>query len=260
MKQLSPAKLRKPLLRKPGAERGQGASLDEIEWDEALAILTKRLKHIRATEPRKLAFFTGRDQMQALTGLWAQQFGTPNWAAHGGFWLGEHGRCRALHDRILVLGVRRSRLGSREVLRAVGRRRRSLRATRSRSASTRSKRHGAKFVSINPVRTGYSAIADQWIPIRPGDRRSARAVDRPRAARRRDDRLRVSCTLYECAVAGGTRTRHGGRLLFSRVIAKDDRWSTTTPPGRSPALSRSTRGQRCSEATCSPTVRMPGAR
>ena len=35
--------------------------------------------------PRKLAFFTGRDQSQALTGWWAQQFGTPNYAAHGGF-------------------------------------------------------------------------------------------------------------------------------------------------------------------------------
>ncbi len=23
--------------------------------------------------------------MQALSGLWAQQFGTPNWSAHGGF-------------------------------------------------------------------------------------------------------------------------------------------------------------------------------
>src|SRR6266513_2356108 len=30
------------------------------------------------------------------------------------------------------------------------------------------KRRGAKFVSINPVRTGYSAIADEWVPIRPG--------------------------------------------------------------------------------------------
>ena len=29
--------------------------------------------------------FTGRDQMQALTGLFARQFGTPNYAAHGGF-------------------------------------------------------------------------------------------------------------------------------------------------------------------------------
>jgi anaerobic selenocysteine-containing dehydrogenase len=30
------------------------------------------------------------------------------------------------------------------------------------------KRRGGRFVSINPVRTGYSAIADEWIPIRPG--------------------------------------------------------------------------------------------
>src|SRR5437762_14289034 len=30
------------------------------------------------------------------------------------------------------------------------------------------KRNGAKFVSINPVRTGYSAIADEWVPIKPG--------------------------------------------------------------------------------------------
>ncbi|MDP3864054.1 MAG: molybdopterin-dependent oxidoreductase, partial [Rhodoferax sp.] len=30
------------------------------------------------------------------------------------------------------------------------------------------KRGGGRFVSINPVRTGYSAIADEWIPIKPG--------------------------------------------------------------------------------------------
>src|SRR5947209_15876724 len=34
MKQLSPAKLRKPLKRKAGAERGESA-FEEIEWDEA---------------------------------------------------------------------------------------------------------------------------------------------------------------------------------------------------------------------------------
>jgi anaerobic selenocysteine-containing dehydrogenase len=72
------------LRRKPGALRGRN-EFDEIEWDEALAIVEARLRAIRTTDPRKLAFFTGRDQMQALTGLWAQQFGTPNWAAHGGF-------------------------------------------------------------------------------------------------------------------------------------------------------------------------------
>ncbi|MEZ5649502.1 MAG: molybdopterin-dependent oxidoreductase [Burkholderiaceae bacterium] len=30
------------------------------------------------------------------------------------------------------------------------------------------KSRGAKFVSVNPVRTGYSAVADEWLPIRPG--------------------------------------------------------------------------------------------
>ena len=30
------------------------------------------------------------------------------------------------------------------------------------------KTRGAKFVSVNPVRTGYSATADEWVAIRPG--------------------------------------------------------------------------------------------
>ena len=30
------------------------------------------------------------------------------------------------------------------------------------------KERGAKFVSVNPCRTGYCAIADEWIGIRPG--------------------------------------------------------------------------------------------
>ena len=30
------------------------------------------------------------------------------------------------------------------------------------------KQRGAKFVSVNPVRTGYSAIADEWVGIKPG--------------------------------------------------------------------------------------------
>ncbi|MCK6385297.1 MAG: molybdopterin oxidoreductase family protein, partial [Rhodocyclaceae bacterium] len=35
-------------------------------------------------------------------------------------------------------------------------------------ALSKFKRNGGRFVSINPVRTGYSAIADEWVPIRPG--------------------------------------------------------------------------------------------
>ena len=30
------------------------------------------------------------------------------------------------------------------------------------------KRNGGRFIAINPVRTGYAAIADEWVPIKPG--------------------------------------------------------------------------------------------
>jgi len=164
MHQHSPAKLSKPLMRV--GERGSG-EFREIEWDEALATATEWLAKIRADDPRKLAFFTGRDQSQSLTGFWATQFGTPNFAAHGGFcsvnmaaagmytlggsfWeFGEPDWARA--KLVLMFGLAEDHDSNPIKI--------SLSAMRKR---------GAKSISINPVRTGYSAIADEWIGIRPG--------------------------------------------------------------------------------------------
>lgn len=83
MKQYSPARLTKPLKRKEGAQRGE-SQFEAIEWDEACEIMEKRLSHIRTTDPKKFTLFTGCDQMQALTGLFAKQYDTPNYATHGG--------------------------------------------------------------------------------------------------------------------------------------------------------------------------------
>ena len=85
MKQYSTAKLTQAVDAEARHRARRGRFTNRYQWDQALDLLTDRLEDIRATDPSKLAFFTGRDQMQALTGLWAQQFGTPNWAAHGGF-------------------------------------------------------------------------------------------------------------------------------------------------------------------------------
>jgi anaerobic selenocysteine-containing dehydrogenase len=80
MQHYSPARLRAPLLRT--GPRGSG-EFKEILGRGAGA-RTGWLAEVRAP-PKKLAFFTGRDQSQSLTGFWAQAFGTPNFAAHGGF-------------------------------------------------------------------------------------------------------------------------------------------------------------------------------
>ena len=82
MQHTAPSRLRAPLKRI--GPRGSG-QFKEISWEEALGTATEWLAEVRATDPKKLAFFTGRDQSQSLTGWWAMQFGTPNFAAHGGF-------------------------------------------------------------------------------------------------------------------------------------------------------------------------------
>ena len=109
MTQYAPARLSSPLLRV--GERGSG-EFREISWAEAMEIATGWLRNIRETDPRKLAFFTGRDQSQSLTGFWAAQFGTPNFAAHGGFCSREHGGRRALFHRRLASGNSASPTGT----------------------------------------------------------------------------------------------------------------------------------------------------
>ncbi|MHB8679449.1 MAG: molybdopterin oxidoreductase family protein, partial [Rudaea sp.] len=164
MQHYSPARLHKPLLRT--GERGEG-KFREIEWSEALALAAKWLGDIRAREPDELAFFTGRDQSQALTSWWAQQFGTLNYAAHGGlcsvnmaaagmytlggsFW--EFGEPDWEHTKYLMLWGVAEDHDSNPIKLGLG----------------KLKGRGAKIVAINPVRTGYAAIADEWIGIRPG--------------------------------------------------------------------------------------------
>ena len=164
MQHYSPARLTGPLLRV--GERGSG-EFREISWEEAIGLAVDWLRPLRETDPRKLAFFTGRDQSQALTGWWASQFGTPNHAAHGGFcsvnmaaaglysiggsfW--EFGEPDWEHARwFMLLGVAEDHDSNPIKL-----------------GLAKLKERGAKVVSVNPVRTGYSAIADEWIGITPG--------------------------------------------------------------------------------------------
>jgi anaerobic selenocysteine-containing dehydrogenase len=166
MKQYSPARLTQPLKRKPGTERGAGEFV-EIDWDEAFSMLEERLRHLRATDPKKFALFTGRDQMQALTGLFARQFGTPNYAAHGGFC-----SVNMAAGMIYTIGGSFWEFGGPDLDRArlfvmIGTAE-DHHSNPMKTALAKFKRQGGKFIAINPIRTGYAAIADEWVPIKPG--------------------------------------------------------------------------------------------
>ncbi len=166
MKQVSPARLTKPLRRKPGAKRGE-SEFEEISWDEAMDMLTERLGRLRAEDPKKFALFTGRDQMQALTGMFAKQFGTPNYAAHGGFC-----SVNMATGMIYTIGGSFWEFGGPDLERAklfvmIGTAE-DHHSNPLKIQISKFKRRGGRFVSINPIRTGYSAIADEWVPIKPG--------------------------------------------------------------------------------------------
>ncbi len=166
MKQYSPARLTKPLLRKRGALRGD-ADFEEIGWEQAFELLQQRLAGIRAEDPKRFALFTGRDQMQALTGLFAKQFGTPNYAAHGGFC-----SVNMAAGLIYTIGGSFWEFGGPDLERSklfimIGTAE-DHHSNPMKVALSHFKRAGGRFISINPIRTGYSAIADEWVPIRPG--------------------------------------------------------------------------------------------
>ncbi|CUH40886.1 Tetrathionate reductase subunit A precursor [Jannaschia seosinensis] len=160
----SPARLRAPMKRT--GPRGSG-QFEEITWDEALDLAVSWLGPIRDAAPEKLAFFTGRDQSQSFTSWWAQAFGTPNYAAHGGFcsvnmaaagiytmggafW--EFGQPDWERTKLFLLfGVAEDH-DSNPIKMGLG----------------RLKERGARVVGINPIRSGYNAVADDWFGITPG--------------------------------------------------------------------------------------------
>ncbi|MCH1411797.1 MAG: molybdopterin oxidoreductase family protein [Rhodobacteraceae bacterium] len=160
----APSRLDSPMKRV--GPRGSG-EFKKISWDEALNLAVEWLKPLRKKAPEKLAFFTGRDQSQSFTSYFAQMFGTPNYAAHGGFcsvnmatagiytmggsfW--EFGQPDWDYTKLFILfGVAEDH-DSNPIKMGIG----------------KIKDRGAKVVGVNPIRTGYNAVADEWLGITPG--------------------------------------------------------------------------------------------
>ena len=198
---------------------------------------------MRASDPKKLAFFTGRDQSQSLTSLWATSFGTPNWAAHGGFcsvnmaaagqytvggsfW--EFGEPDWEHaGYFLLFGVAEDHDSNPIKL-----------------GLSRLKARGAKIVAINPVRTGYAAIADEWLGIRPGT-----------------DGLFILALVHELLRLGRVDLDYLARLTDAGWLVVDAPGTATmgsTPATSRAATSSSTRRRRVMPAEAAARPRLGG--
>ena len=164
MQHYAPSRLRAPLKRV--GPRGSG-EFEEISWDEALEMAVGWMGPLRNEDPSKLAFFTGRDQSQSFTSWFAQSYGTPNYAAHGGFcsvnmaaagiytmggafW--EFGQPDWDRTKLFMLfGVAEDHDSNPIKI-----------------GLSKLKERGARVIGVNPIRSGYNAIADEWVGITPG--------------------------------------------------------------------------------------------
>ena len=164
MQHYSPARLKQPMKRV--GPRGSG-EFEPISWDEALTIATDWLAPVREKDPKKLAFFTGRDQSQALTSWWAKQFGTPNFAAHGGFCSVNMaaGGIYTIGGAFWEFGAPDWDLTEMFVLFGVAE---DHDSNPIKIGLGKVKGRGKRVVSVNPVQTGYAAISDDWYGITPG--------------------------------------------------------------------------------------------
>jgi anaerobic selenocysteine-containing dehydrogenase len=227
MQHNAPSRLRAPLKRV--GPRGSG-EFEEISWEEAYGIAESWLRPIRETNPEKLAFFTGRDQSQSFTSLWAQSFGTPNYAAHGGFcsvnmaaagiytiggafW--EFGQPDWDHTKLFILfGVAEDH-DSNPIKMGIG----------------KIKARGARVIGVNPIRTGYNAVADDWVGITPGTDglfilsmihclMKAGKMDLEYLAQFTDAPLLINCDAKSPEYGLKLRDENGKELVIDRVTSK----------------------------------------
>jgi hypothetical protein len=121
--------------------------------------LSARVEAIRAEDPKRFALFTGP---------FARQFGTPNYAAHGGSCSVNMaaGLICAIGGSFCEFGGLDLDLDPSKLFVMIGAAE-DHHSNPSKIATSKFKRRGGRFVSINPTRTGYSALANAWVPGKP---------------------------------------------------------------------------------------------
>jgi molybdopterin-containing oxidoreductase family molybdopterin binding subunit len=166
-----PSRVKTPLKRtNPTKGIGIDPKWQAISWDEALDLLTQKLKKVREDDPRKLVIATFDHYALGvlIRPVWATAFGTPNcdWVGyycgnylHASMYLTNgsfHSDFDLDHCNYAIL------LGNQQGFLA------GLNANVAARKMADARRRGMRVVVVDPVGTNAAAKADEWIPIRPG--------------------------------------------------------------------------------------------
>jgi molybdopterin-containing oxidoreductase family molybdopterin binding subunit len=166
-----PYRLTRPLKR-TNPEKGIGIDpmWVEIDREEALEIITKKLKEVKEEDPRGLLVWGLDFQLSAVPAIFCSAFGTPNRgqataayycgpALHLVHYLMEgafQGEPDFKHCNYLLM------VGSQEGMMV------SLVATFMAREMAEARARGMKLVVVDPVCGVAASKADEWVPIRPG--------------------------------------------------------------------------------------------
>lgn len=168
-----PRRVKAPMVR-TNPEKGPGVDpgWKEISWDEAMDLVTEKLKPIRETDPRKLVVASG-DFQRIFNWAWPAAFGSPHFFSTVGQYCGA-----AYHPINGITDASFAAVNDYEYCKywlQVGAgdgfsSHLHLSGSAKRMADARM--NGMRVVTVEPRMSPAAAKADEWVPIRPGTDRA----------------------------------------------------------------------------------------
>ncbi|MDA8264052.1 MAG: molybdopterin-dependent oxidoreductase [Actinomycetota bacterium] len=168
-----PRRVKAPMVR-TNPEKGPGVDpgWKEISWDEAMGLVTEKLKPLRETDPRKLVVASG-DFQRIFNWAWPAAFGSPHFFSTVGQYCGA-----AYHPINGITDTSFAAVNDYEYCKywlQVGAgdgfsSHLHLSGSAKRMADARM--NGMRVVTVEPRMSPAAAKADEWVPIRPGTDRA----------------------------------------------------------------------------------------
>lgn len=168
----NPYRVKTPLKRtNPEKGRGIDPKWVQISWEEAISIISKKLKKIQSDDPRKFVFLTGHAASLNMNTeqAFADSFGTPN-VIVGGTSVGCGGATSPINKIVNGAGQARADLLYCKYFLNLGAN--SQQGGKGNSeevdAFVNARIRGLKVVNVTPILSPSLAKTDEWVPIVPG--------------------------------------------------------------------------------------------